>query len=313
VGRTVDALDAGVAQRAGPARRHYRFKVDSDNAANSGSASATRVSPKLSLIFGPWAKTELRERRQGFHSNDARGTVITVDPKSGEPIDKVTPLVRSQGHVELGLRSSLLPGLQSSLSLYRLDFDSELLFVGDAGTTEAGRPSRRTGFELANYYKLNDWLTIDADWPSPRRVSATMRPEGRRIPGAVEGVASIAWRSTTSAAGSAPAAALLRPAPAAGRQQRALEGQRGAERARRLQALAQAERRAGSLQPEQAQGLGDRLLLRLAPAGRGRPGRGRRAFPSDGIEVGSGGGDGTVLMRRRAPAVRRPSPLPRSG
>ncbi|MGS0754429.1 hypothetical protein ACVBEH_06695 [Roseateles sp. GG27B] len=35
--------------------------------------------------------------------------------------------------------------------------------VGDAGTTEAGRPSRRDGFELANYYTLNGWLTVDAD------------------------------------------------------------------------------------------------------------------------------------------------------
>jgi outer membrane receptor protein involved in Fe transport len=59
----------------------YRFRVDSDLAANSGSASDHRVSPKLSAILGPWAKTELFVHYgHGFHSNDARGTTTTVDP-----------------------------------------------------------------------------------------------------------------------------------------------------------------------------------------------------------------------------------------
>jgi len=177
---------------AGLRADHYRFKVASDNALNSGTAHATRVSPKLNLIFGPWSRTELYANLgSGFHSNDARGTVITVDPKSGDPVDRVTPLARSKG-LELGLRTSLIPGLQSSLALYRLDFDSELLFVGDAGTTEAGRPSRRTGFEFANYYRLSDWLTIDADLAFAKARFRDAAPEGRRIPGAVEGVASIA-------------------------------------------------------------------------------------------------------------------------
>ena len=177
---------------AGLRADHYRFKVASDNALNSGTANATRVSPKLNLILGPWSKTELYANfGQGFHSNDARGTVISVDPKSGAPVDKVTPLVRSKG-LELGLRTTLIPGLQSSLALYRLDFDSELLFVGDAGTTEAGRPSRRSGFEFANYYRLSDWLTIDADIAFAKARFRDAAPEGRRIPGAVEGVAAIA-------------------------------------------------------------------------------------------------------------------------
>jgi len=68
---------------AGLRADHYRFKVASDNALNSGTAHATRVSPKLNLIFGPWSRTELYANLgSGFHSNDARGTVITVDPKS---------------------------------------------------------------------------------------------------------------------------------------------------------------------------------------------------------------------------------------
>lgn len=171
---------------------YYRFDVRSDNSANSGKAHDSIANPKLSLIFGPWAKTEYYVNLGGgFHSNDARGSTITVDPKTGDPADKVPPLVRSKGY-EVGMRTSLIPGLQTSLSVYRLDFDSELTFAGDAGTTEAGRPSRRTGFEFANYYKLRDWLTVDADIAFARARFRDVDPSGRRIPGSVEGVASFA-------------------------------------------------------------------------------------------------------------------------
>jgi hypothetical protein len=83
-------------------------------------------------------------------------------------------------------------GLQSSFSLYRLDFASELVFAGDAGTTFAGRPSRRTGVEFSNYYKPTDWLTVDADVAFAQARFRGFDPAGDHIPGAVEGVASIA-------------------------------------------------------------------------------------------------------------------------
>ena len=170
----------------------YRFDVASSNPANSGSASDAIVSPKLNLIFGPWRKTEFyASAGTGFHSNDARGTTITIDPKTAAAADKVSPLVRSRG-LELGVRSELIAGLQSSLSVYQLELDSELLFVGDAGTTEAGRPSRRVGFEFSNYYKPNRWLTIDADVAFAQARFRDPNPAGDRIPGAVEGVASLA-------------------------------------------------------------------------------------------------------------------------
>ena len=123
----------------------YRFDVKSDNAANSGKVTATIANPKVALIFGPWSNTEFYVNAGGgFHSNDARGTTATVDPKGGGAADKVPPLVRSKGY-ELGVRTSFIPALQTSLSVYRRDFASELTFAGDAGTTQAGRPSRRTG------------------------------------------------------------------------------------------------------------------------------------------------------------------------
>ena len=170
----------------------YRFDVRSDSRENSGTRTASVVSPKLNLIFGPWAKTEFYVNLgSGFHSNDARGTVIKVDPKTGDAADRVTPLPRSKGY-ELGLRLSPLPGLQTAVSLYQLNFDSELVFVGDAGTTEAGRPSKRVGFEVANYYKVGDWLTIDADLAFAQARFRDFLPGGNHIPGAVEGVASLA-------------------------------------------------------------------------------------------------------------------------
>ncbi len=170
----------------------YHFDVRSDQAANSGTASATQYSPKLSLIAGPWNGSELYFNiGRGFHSNDARGTVTRIDPKTGGPVDPVTPLAKSKG-IELGFRTSALPGLQTALSIYRLDFSSELVFVGDAGTTEASRPSQRSGFELTNYYKLSEKLTIDADLAFARARFRDADPAGNRIPGAVEGVASVA-------------------------------------------------------------------------------------------------------------------------
>lgn len=170
----------------------YRFKVESDNAANSGRARDTIASPKFGVVFGPWSKTEFYVNAgTGFHSNDARGTTITVDPKSGAAADKVVPLVRAKGF-EVGARTEVVPGLQSAFSVYRLDFASELVFAGDAGTTFAGRPSRRTGFEFSNYYKPLPWLTIDADVAFARARFRDVDPAGNRIPGAIEGVASLA-------------------------------------------------------------------------------------------------------------------------
>ncbi len=169
----------------------FRADVSSDTAVNSGKSSDRMVSPKLGLVFGPWARTEYYlNYGRGFHSNDARGTTITVDPATGAPADRVPLLVRTTGY-EGGVRYEMLRGLQSSFSLFRLDFDSELLFVGDAGTTEPSRPSRRTGFEWSNLYTPNGWLEIDADIAFTKARFSDSDPAGNRVPGAVEGVATL--------------------------------------------------------------------------------------------------------------------------
>ena len=170
----------------------YRFDVSSDLAANSGTANDHLASPSLSVIYGPWKTAELYANvGTGLHSNDARGATITIDPKTGLATGKVSPLVRSRG-MELGARSTWMPGLQSSLALYRLDFDSELTFVGDAGTTEAGPPSRRYGVEFSNYYKPLKWLSVDLDLAYARARTRGEAPDGNRIAGAIEGTGQLA-------------------------------------------------------------------------------------------------------------------------
>jgi outer membrane receptor protein involved in Fe transport len=177
---------------AGIRADYYRFKVNSNTDANSGSKGDHLFSPKLSLIFGPWAKTEyFVNAGRGFHSNDARGTTISVDPKTGDPAEKVTPLVRTVG-AEIGARTQIVPNVQTSVALWRLKQDSELLFVGDAGVTEASRPSLRTGFELDCHYIPRPWLIFDFNFATTRARFDDNDPSniGTRIPGAIERVIS---------------------------------------------------------------------------------------------------------------------------
>ena len=166
-------------------------RVVSDTPENSGNAQASITSPKGGIVLGPWYKTEFYGNAGfGLHSNDIRGATITVDP-----IDKVTPqdrvplLVRSKG-AELGIRTKSIEGLTSSVAVFVLDFDSELLFVGDAGTTEASRPSRRVGVEWTNKYKPVPWLTFDLDVAYTRARFTDFDATGDRIPGAPAWIAS---------------------------------------------------------------------------------------------------------------------------
>ena len=81
-----------------------------------------------------------------------------------------------------------MPGLQSTVALRGLDSDSELVFVGDAGTTEAGRPSRRYGIEFANYYAPTSWLSFDADLSFSTARFREHAAQGSHVPGSVETV-----------------------------------------------------------------------------------------------------------------------------
>ena len=242
----------------------YRAKVVSDNPLNSGNASDFIASPKFSLIFGPFQRTEFFVNAgYGFHSNDVRGVTITVDPATGLPADKVPLLVRSKG-AEVGVTTKVIPGLESSLALFVLDYASELLFVGDAGTTEASRPSRRVGVEWTNHYKPLPWLGFDLDVADDARPLHRFRSGGRLHPGLAEhgrerrrggrqGDRLVRRRQ----------AALFRAAAADRGQQRALVADHAGERARRLPLRERHAAAARRLQPVQRQGEPDRVLLRV--------------------------------------------------
>jgi len=168
---------------------NYRYKVDSNILENSGSKTASMGLPKLSLVFGPWSRTEyFLNAGQSFHSNDARGVIATVDPKSGEPVVSATPLVRASG-AELGLRTEIVPDLQSSLAFWYLKLGSELVFVGDEGTTEPSRPSKRVGIEWSNHYTPQPWLLLDLDLAWTRARFSDDDPAGNHIPDALQATA----------------------------------------------------------------------------------------------------------------------------
>jgi outer membrane receptor protein involved in Fe transport len=155
---------------------------------NTATVNDFITSPKLNVVFGPWARTEYYYRAgNGYHSNDARGVTAGSGIRSNG-------LVRTFGQ-EVGVRTEIINGLQTTLALFQLDNASEIVYIGDAGRTEdSGRRSRRTGFEFNNYFKATKWLTIDADfaYAKARFRDPSTSGGGNFIEGAVEGVASVA-------------------------------------------------------------------------------------------------------------------------
>jgi outer membrane receptor protein involved in Fe transport len=144
---------------------YYDAKVTSlFDVNNSGTSSTAIGSPKFTMVVGPFNKTELfAGAGLGMHSNDARGATITEDPTDPRVKLSASPLlVRTKG-AEVGVRTKLVPGLNSSVSLFLLDQASEIVFSGDAGDTSASRASRRYGVEWTNTYQPMPWLKLDAD------------------------------------------------------------------------------------------------------------------------------------------------------
>jgi hypothetical protein len=139
------------------------FVVDDSIPQNSGRKAAAILSPKLDLVFGPWSKSEIYvDAGDGFHSNDARGVVEHVNPQDGSAESPVPPLVRAEG-AEIGVRTSCISGLVSTVSVWGLALGSELTFDGDTGETDAAGATRRYGVEFSNFYHANSWLALDGD------------------------------------------------------------------------------------------------------------------------------------------------------
>jgi outer membrane receptor protein involved in Fe transport len=161
---------------------------DIDLGDNEGKADDDKLALKGSVIYSFSPEWEAyASMGQGLHSNDARGTTASVDPCSGETVAPVDPLVDSLGY-EMGVRAFWQEKLNASIALWTLELDSELLFVGDAGNTEASRGSRRRGVEVTSYYRLTDALTLDVEYAYTDSRFTDYAPEGHHIPGAIEQV-----------------------------------------------------------------------------------------------------------------------------
>jgi len=161
---------------------------------NSGSASGSKVLPKLSVILGPWARTEFFiNEGKGFHSNDARGVIGKIDSTTGLPSSRVPALVGSTGK-ELGLRTEAIAGLQSSFALWSLNSDSELVYDANSGigSTSPNGASKRYGVEWNNHLVLGRHFLFDADlaWTHARySIDNDNGQLGDFIPNAVSKVA----------------------------------------------------------------------------------------------------------------------------
>jgi hypothetical protein len=169
-----------------------RFEVHANLPANSGTASAALVSPKLTVAFGPWHATEyFLDFGQGFHSNDARGTTISADPNDGvTPVSKATPLVRATG-AEAGVRSALVPELELAAALWTLRLDSELVLDNDASAIVPEGATRRYGLELSAGWHPQPWLRVDVDLAWTHARFSDFDPAGQYLPNAPRAVAAL--------------------------------------------------------------------------------------------------------------------------
>lgn len=197
--QTTQHLSKQLRVTAGVRADAFRFTVKDLRPENSGTVSASIVSPKLALAYTANRTTEFYgDFGTGFHSNDARGVAETVDPGSGSTTDPgtgqvvqgATPLVRAQG-AEIGARFAFNGRLRTTVSLWNLNLASELVFQGDAGTTSPGRPSHRYGIELANFWAPAPGWTYDFDFSSAAAKFTNFDPVGGLIPGSIKDVLTV--------------------------------------------------------------------------------------------------------------------------
>lgn len=120
----------------------------------NGTASDSITSGKANLILGPWAGTEFfMNAGTGFHSNDARDVVLNPSAAT---------LTRAIGY-EVGIRSQPWTWTEFLATAWLLDLGSELVFVGDEGTTERRGKTRRLGTEISTRITPLEWLSIRGD------------------------------------------------------------------------------------------------------------------------------------------------------
>ncbi len=158
---------------------------------NTGQSTAKFLpSPKASLIFGPWNNTEFYVQGGfSYHTNDVRGSTQLYEPVSPDspyyntPVydspspNKIAFLVQTKGG-EVGLRTVAVPHLQSTVELWYLHSNSELLQSGDTGgTSPSQQPSNRYGIEVGNFYTPSEHWVFDADFADSRALFTENDPD----------------------------------------------------------------------------------------------------------------------------------------
>lgn len=169
-------------------------RVNTTDERASGAATKARPNVKANLILGPWLATELFANfGTGFHSNDARAVIANP---------KLDALPTATGY-EAGFKSRILPRTELSATYWFLDLSSELVFVGDDGTTEARGKTHREGLEVATTISLLDWLTFEGDFTWTRRAEFVDTgfpiPLAPRWTARAELTARLPWGLSTSA------------------------------------------------------------------------------------------------------------------
>jgi outer membrane receptor protein involved in Fe transport len=150
---------------------------------NSQAGTQSIVSPKFSAIFSPNPSVDLYANwGRGFHSNDAR---INAEARLKQSL-----LVPAVGY-EIGTRLRPADKLFMTAAAWSLKSKSELVFIGDAGTTEPSRPSKRNGIEFNVNWRPIKALEIDADLSRSKARFSDYDSQGQFIPGAMEKVASV--------------------------------------------------------------------------------------------------------------------------
>ncbi|MEX2130087.1 MAG: TonB-dependent receptor, partial [Pseudohongiellaceae bacterium] len=156
---------------------YYDFDVKALNLSSfAGQERDSQVSPKLGIAFALTDALEIYGNwGRGFHSNDGRGVVNSIDPVPG--------LSQGTGQ-EIGMRTSF-GNFKFTGSYWWLEQDSELIFVGDSNSVEPKGGSERNGLELTAFWQPVTWLGIDAVF-TDSKARYTDNPEGTHIEAAVE-------------------------------------------------------------------------------------------------------------------------------
>jgi len=92
-----------------------------------------------------------------------------------------SPLIRTYG-AEIGIRNESIPKLVNTLSFWMLHSDSELIYTGDAGTTEPGAASMRQGIELSSYWRPEEWVMVDIEATLTDAHLVDTDPPNQKIP-----------------------------------------------------------------------------------------------------------------------------------